>query len=221
MEDSTNTQPAFHGNGRNKRRSQSKIAANFAPVCGVIDDISTFSEKLSGQHIKGYEVEEQQKVEVVESVSDEQNSNSAEVSQSVSETPEREGPEFEEADSQNRTLEVGLKKMPAKHENIAKGAVSYASASAALDKEAQKQHKGLFVRIKRILSNIFGKKKQKTFKNDRYNKKNFHRNGDKKFHRDGNYKGNYRKNGKNFNNRRRNDFKRRAPQQQQAPKAEQ
>ena len=210
MEDSTNTQPAFHGNGRNKRRSQSKIAANSAPVCGVIDDISTFSEKLSGQHTKGYEVEEQQKVEVVESVSDEQNSNSDEVSQSVSETPEREGPEFEEADSQNRTLEVGLKKMPAKHENIAKGAVSYASASAALDKEAQKQHKGLFARIK-----------QKTFKNDRYNKKNFHRNGDKKFHRDGNYKGNYRKNGKNFNNRRRNDFKRRAPQQQQAPKAEQ
>ena len=131
MEDSTNTQPAFHGNGRNKRRSQSKIAANSAPVCGVIDDISTFSEKLSGQHTKGYEVEEQQKVEVVESVSDEQNSNSDEVSQSVSETPEREGPEFEEADSQNRTLEVGLKKMPAKHENIAKGAVSYASTATA------------------------------------------------------------------------------------------
>ena len=91
----------------------------------------------------------------------------------------------------------------------------------AVADEIIKQHKGLFARIKRILSNIFGKKKRKTFKNDRYNKKNFHRNGDKKFHRDGNYKGNYRKNGKNFNNRRRNDFKRRAPQQQQAPKAEQ
>ena len=215
MQDTTNTQPAFHGNGRNKRRSQSKIAANSAPACGIIDDISTFSEKLSGQHIKGYQSEaEQPKVEVAETVSQVEEVKSAQ-------TPEREGPEFEEADSQNRTLEVGLKKMPAKHENIAKGAVSYASASAALDRENLKQNKGILARIKRILSGIFGKKKQKTFKNDRYGKKNFHRNGDKKFHRDGNFKGNYRKNGKNFNNRRRNDFKRRAPQQQQAPKAEQ
>lgn len=52
-------------NGRNKRRCSNKVSntAPQAPVCGLIEDISVFSEKLSGQHNKGY-VDNTEKPEV-------------------------------------------------------------------------------------------------------------------------------------------------------------
>ncbi len=60
-------------NGRNRRRCSNKVsnAAPQAPVCGLIEDASIFTEKLSGQHNKVYiNKEEEPKATETESTSE-------------------------------------------------------------------------------------------------------------------------------------------------------
>ncbi len=227
-------------NGRNRRRCSNKVSNNTvqAPVCGLIEDASVFTEKLSGQHNKGYvnntekpETKETESSTETVAISNEQKAEKTEnapkckcskkekapcTSEKTAkdESPKQDkhaGPSFEESkNTQKRTLEVELKKVPHKSEKIVeKDAVSYSKVSASMNKNAPK--KGLLSKIRAFFSKLVGKKSKKHSKNFKNNrggyKKNYNSKRKNNFNKSGNFdkakEGSYRPNNraKNYNRR--------------------
>jgi len=221
-------------NGRNKRRNSNQNSnqnsSNQAASCGIVENPSSFSEKIRGEFKDGYKKSQNSDSSIESSVVETsiEASNESPISETpVSEsTPEviasneasnesrSKGPAFENIKRDNRVLEVSLENKKNFHprEKQNDSTVSYISASIGAEKDFKKK-KGAFARIKDFIASIFGKKKKKKFSNDRrFNndrrgKFNKRRNFDKKSNPNFKKEGSFQNNGKRkFDGRRKNNF---------------
>ncbi len=227
---------AVRKNGRNKRASSSKAAVSQVaetPSCGLVENITEASEKLSGKHISGYAPRDSERraYDKAEEASKEadsaDNTPDVEVREDEASKEEKvhEGPSFETAFVKNEAVEVSLSKenapksRPRGTDAFKKAEIPYGELKGD---ESVMPPCSFIEKVKKFLSGLFGGKGKKSKNNRGYkngkDRKNFHGKGQRNFKNGG--KGGFdkkrrdnRRGPKNFNNRRPNGGGKRKPEQ--------
>lgn len=199
-------------NGRNRKSGGSKKGSgssnDSAAACGLVEDMSAVSEKLSGGGHSDKRREFRRRDEEREAPKAAEAAETNGEAEAASEESVSEGPKFDVSTSAQKTFDVSLDETKrsrppytVKQPDFKKAEISYSGGKAPRE--------GLLSRIKSMLSGLFGSKKKapekKEFSRDRRdgrrNDKNFRRRDGKdgNFNREGGNRD--RRGGKNFHGR--------------------
>ena len=201
--------PHYRKNGRNhsaRAFGKSPASKSETAMCGEVEDLSSFKEKLSGSNVGGYGNSENSKrhkrdfrnerdeSEGRENASKDADESGVDASPEASEDKEHSGPAFENGEFRPRAIEVPLSdKRPRnmRRNSSDDGVVSYTGIDTGFPSLS------LFARIKAAISSIFGSKSKKgkgrkgKFRGDRksFSNSNRHRHGGDKYPRKDSFKG--------------------------------